>query len=222
MSNIFRESEKMLEELGSVLSNSIFLEGGPRLDIVYQCCELSIEHGVAILSLLEIKRDISALALFRIQFEAVVRAYWLLMVASNQEIQKFELNNADDLLKNIKIPTAVEMITKLENVLEIAHIVEMFKEFKFYSLKHLHSIVHTGRNSLIQKRAGLADEQRLVIIKQVNGFITMAAQILLRHAGKEKYLHYIHAQYRNCFQMQSDITVEQKAEIDKRYKKALK
>src|SRR5690606_21517618 len=86
----------------------------------------------------------------------------------------------------IKIPTVVEMITKLENVVEIAHIVEMFKEFKFYSLKHLHSSVHTGRNSLIQKRAGLADEQRLVIIKQVNGFITMAAQILLRHAGKEK------------------------------------
>lgn len=67
----------------------------------------------------------------------------------------------------------------------------------------------------------MADEQRLAIIKQVNGFITMAAQILLRHAGKEKYLHHIHAQYRNCFQMQSDITVEQKAEIDKRYKKAL-
>lgn len=73
MSNIFRESEKMLVELGSELNNSIFLEGGPRLEIVYQCCELSIEHGVAILSLLEIKRDISALALFRIQFEAVVR-----------------------------------------------------------------------------------------------------------------------------------------------------
>jgi hypothetical protein len=75
LSNIFRESEKMLEELGSELSNSIFLEGGPRLEIVYQYCELSIEHGVAILSLLEMKRDISALALFRIQFEAVVRAY---------------------------------------------------------------------------------------------------------------------------------------------------
>lgn len=75
----------------------------------------------------------------------------------------------------MKIPTAAEMIAKLENVVEIKHIVQMFKAFMFYSLKHLHSIVHTGLNSLIQRKAGLADAHRIIIVKQVNGFIIMAA-----------------------------------------------
>lgn len=218
MTNIFRDSEAMLDELNAELNNSIFLDGGLRLDLAYECCDLSIAHGVAILQLLKTNQDISALALFRIQFESVVRAYWLLMVASNLEIQKFEIQSADELLQNVKLPTAAEMIVKLENVIEINHIVEMFKEFKLYSLKHLHSIVHSGRNSLIQKRIGLADSQRLVIVKQVNGFILMAAQILLRHAGKEKWIHSLHAKYRDCFQMQDDITLEEKQKIDAMYK----
>jgi hypothetical protein len=198
----------MLDELNTELNNSIFLDGGLRLDLAYECCDLSIAHGVAILQLLKTNQDISALALFRIQFESVVRAYWLLMVASNLEIQKFEIQSADELLQNVKLPTAAGMIAELENVAEINHIVEMFKEFKFYSLKYLHSIVHSGRNSLLQKRIGLADSQRLVIVKQVNGFIMMAAQILLRHADKEKYIHHINEKFRSCFQMQCDITAE--------------
>ncbi|WP_257229293.1 MULTISPECIES: hypothetical protein [unclassified Acinetobacter] len=220
--DIFRDSESMLDELYNELNHSAFIGGVQRLDLVYECCELSMEHGEAILQILESRQDISALALFRIQFEAVVRAYWLLMVASNIEIQKFEIQREEELLQNVKIPTVAEMITKLENVVEIKHIVEMFKEFKFYSLKHLHSIVHTGRNSLIQRKAGLADAQRIIIVKQVNGFIIMAAQILLRHAAKEKYIHHIHEKFRGCFQMQDDITAEKKAEIDRKYNKALK
>lgn len=221
MTDIFCDSADMLSELNHELNISIFMDGILRLDLVYECCDLSIEHGQAILQLLQMHHDIAALALFRVQFEAVVRAYWLLMVATNTEIQDFEVTNEDELLKNVKIPTAAGMIAQLENVADINHIVENFKEFKFYSLHHLHSIVHSGRNSLIQKKVGLIDSQRLIIVKQVNGFILMAAQILLRHAAKEKYIHYINEKYRHCFQMQSDLTVEQKAEIDRRYKKTL-
>ena len=221
MTDIFCDSADMLSELNHELNISIFMDGILRLDLVYECCDLSIEHGQAILQMLQMHHDISALALFRVQFEVVVRAYWLLMVATNTEIQDFEVTNEDELLKNVKIPTAAGMIAQLENVADINHIVENFKEFKFYSLHHLHSIVHSGRNSLIQKKVGLIDSQRLIIVKQVNGFILMAAQILLRHAAKEKYIHYINEKYRHCFQMQSDITVEQKAEIDRRYKKTL-
>ncbi|OTG89403.1 DUF6988 family protein [Acinetobacter sp. ANC 3813] len=221
MIDIFRNSEMMLSELNTELNHSIFMDGGLRLDLVYECCDLSIEHGQAILQLLETQHDISALALFRVQFEAVVRAYWLLNVATNAQVHEFEIRSEDELLKNVKTPTASGMISQLENVVEINHIVGQFKEFKFYSLQHLHSIVHTGRNSLIQRKAGVVNGVREVIVKQVNGFIVMAAQILLRHAGKEKYIHYIHQKFRQCFQMQSDISDEYKAAIDRRYKKAL-
>ena len=57
-----------------------------------------------------------------------------------------------------------------------------------------------------------------MIVKQVNGFILMAAQILLRHAGKEKWIHGLHGKYRDCFLMQEDISVEEKQRIDAMYK----
>jgi ABC-type microcin C transport system permease subunit YejB len=74
---------------------------------------------------------------------------------------------------------------------------------------------------IIQMKAGLAVNQRLAIAKQANGFIMIGAQIFLRHAAKEKNIHYVNKKYRDCFQMQSDMIVEQKAEIDCKYNKAL-
>ncbi|UUS58886.1 MULTISPECIES: hypothetical protein [unclassified Acinetobacter] len=41
----------------------------------------------------------------------------------------------------------------------------------------------------------------------------MAAQILLKHAAKEKYIHHIHEKFRDCFQMQDDITAEKKPKL---------
>ena len=102
MTDIFCDSADMLSELNHELNISIFMDGILRLDLVYECCDLSIEHGQAILQLLQMHHDIAALALFRVQFEVVVRAYWLLMVATNTEIQDFEVTNEDELLKMLK------------------------------------------------------------------------------------------------------------------------
>lgn len=53
MADIFCDSADMLSELNKELHNSIFMDGIVRLDLVYECCELSIEHGRAILQLLQ-------------------------------------------------------------------------------------------------------------------------------------------------------------------------
>ena len=45
----------------------------------------------------------------------------------------------------------------------------------------------------------------------------MAAQLLLRHAGKEKWIHILYAKYRDCFLMQEDISAEDKQRIDAMY-----
>ncbi len=164
----------------------------------------------------------SALALFRIQFEAVVRAYWLLTVATNNDVLKIEISSIDDLFRNRKVPMVSEMIDKLSNVKEINHIVEQFKQFKFYSLNHLNSIVHTGGHSLIRKKVGLNERQIIVLIKQSNNFTTLAAQILLRHASKEKYIHQLHSKYRECFYMEDDVPFGEKERIDAMYNKIKK
>ena len=110
-----------------------------------------------------------------------------------------------------------EMIEQLKNIEEIKAITLQFEKFKFYSLKHLNSIVHTGKHSLIRNSVGLTQKQSLDVIKQSNGFVAMAAQLLLRHAGKEKWIHILYAKYRDCFLMQEDISAEDKQRIDAMY-----
>lgn len=208
--DLFEQSMKMVNELNQELSQSEFIDSGLRLDLVYQCCDISIEHGLAVKTLLEAKLDTSELALFRIQFESVVRAYWLLLRASNEQILKMQTLSVRELFENEKMPMVSEMIEQLKNIEEIKSIALQFEEFKFYSLKHLNSIVHTGKHSIIRNSVGLSHKQSSDVVKQSNGFVSMAAQLLLRHAGKEKWIHRLHAKYRECFQMEEDITPEEK------------
>ena len=52
----------MLSELNVELNYLVFMGGAVKLDLVYECCDLSIEHGRAILQLLQTHQDVSALA----------------------------------------------------------------------------------------------------------------------------------------------------------------
>jgi hypothetical protein len=136
-----------------------------RLDLVYQCCDISIEHGIAVKTLLETGLYTSALALFRVQFESTVRAYWLLLSATNDQILKFKTTTVTELFKNEKLPMVSEMIEKLKNIKEIKLIALQFDEFKFYSLKHLNSLVHTGKHSFIRDAVGLNQKQYSDVMK---------------------------------------------------------
>ena len=84
--DLFERSILMFDELQNELNDSEFIDGGIRLELVYECCQIAIEHGIAVKTLLKTSLITSALALFRVQFEAVVRAYWLLMAATNNEM----------------------------------------------------------------------------------------------------------------------------------------
>ena len=173
--NLFEQSMIMINELYEELEVSYFMDGGVRLDLVYQCCYLAIEHGIAVKTLLEADLVTSGLALFRVQFESIVRAYWLLMVASNNDVLKLQMTSISDLFKNNKIPMVSAMIEALSQVKEIAHIVEHFRQFKFYSMNHLNSIIHSGSHSIIRQQVGFNNKQSNDVIKQSNNLTMMAA-----------------------------------------------
>ena len=61
--NLFERSLEMIDELNRELQLSYFLDGGLRLDLVYECCDLSIEHGVAVKNLVVLKSDVLAIYL---------------------------------------------------------------------------------------------------------------------------------------------------------------
>lgn len=220
--DLFERSILMFDELQNELNDSEFIDGGIRLELVYECCQIAIEHGIAVKTLLETNLITSALALFRVQFEAVVRAYWLLMAATNNEILKFEIKSLSDLLKNSKAPMVSEMIQHLKCIPDINHIAAHFEEFKFYHLKHLNSLVHTGQHSIVRSKLGLDDELYSNIMKQSNGLGMLAAQILLKHTypDKQHYIGHLRTQYRDCFLFVEDISPEEKARFHAMYTKS--
>ena len=57
--NIYESSHQMVSELITELSDSTFIDGGLRLDLVYDCCDLSIEHSIAVRNLFEMGLTLS-------------------------------------------------------------------------------------------------------------------------------------------------------------------
>ena len=223
--DLFEQSMRMINELNQELSQSEFVDGGLRLDLVYQCCDISIEHGLAVKTLLEAELFTSALAVFRTQFESLVRAYWILFAATDEQV--IELGRLDSIEqftlkehKSIGRFTATPMIEALKEIQEIKHIVSQLEEFKLFSLDYLNSIVHSGKQTFLRHTFGLSDEHKKMIIKQSNNLTMMVAQIYLKHTlpDRQKLIQVFIQKYRECFMLPEDISKEEREKILARYK----
>ncbi len=97
------------------------------------CLHASIEHGLAILVLVDEDLYGSALALIRLQFEAYVRGMWLAQCASDSEIDKAGRD---------EFPAINSMIASLEKpgLLDSASL----STIKSGAWKPLNSFTHTG------------------------------------------------------------------------------
>lgn len=97
------------------------------------CLHASIEHGFAILILVDEDLHGSALALIRLQFEAYVRGMWLAQCASDSEIDKAGRD---------EFPAINSMIASLERpgLLDSA----LLSTIKRDAWKPLNSLTHTG------------------------------------------------------------------------------
>ena len=97
------------------------------------CLHASIEHGMAILVLVDEGLYGSALALIRLQFEAYVRGLWLAQCASDSEVDK---------AGHDEFPKINSMIESLEKpgLLDSA----LLSTIKGGAWKSLNSLTHTG------------------------------------------------------------------------------
>lgn len=106
---------------------------GKRSNLSGGCLHASIEHGMAILILVDKGLCGSALALMRLQFEAYVRGLWLAQCASDSEVDKA----AQD-----KFPQIDRIIAHLEKpgLLDSSFLSTIKRD----SWKPLNSLTHTG------------------------------------------------------------------------------
>lgn len=218
---LFERSLRMIAELKSEIIQSDIIDCGPRLELVEQCIYISFEHGIGVNVLLVAGLPTQAMILLRSQFEAVVRAYWLLFIATNHQVSK--LNFSYTFEEQFESDTCLGLRKMLEQLikadLEAKPAIDHLCLFEKYHLKQLHSLVHTGKQSFTRDVMGYADEMLLILMRQSNNLITIAAQIMLKHTipEKQKFIHILIEKYRHCFYLDEDVDPAVKERVESYY-----
>ena len=218
---LFESSLEMISELKEEIICSDVVDCGPRLELVEQCIYISFDHGIGVNNLLANDLPIQAMVLLRTQFESVVRAYWLFFLASENQVSKLNFSNTfEEQFISDTCPGLTEMLDKLSKAnLPEKPVIDHLCDFKKYHLKQLNSFVHTGKQSFTRGIMGVKDEMQIILMKQSNNLVTAAAQIMLTLTvpDKQKFIHYLHEKYRNCFYLDQDVDPEIRARVEKYY-----
>lgn len=218
---LFELSLYMITELKQEIIESDILECGPRLELVEQCIYISFEHGIGVNGLLAAGLPTQAMILLRSQFEAVVRAYWLLFIATNHQVSKLNFSYTfEEQFESDTCPMLSDMLDRLSNAnLPAKPVIDHLCQFKKYHLKQLNSFVHTGKQTFTRDVMGYKEEMLLIQMRQSNNLITVAAQIMLKHSvpDKQKFIEYLTEKYRSCFYLEDDVDPVMKARVEKYY-----
>lgn len=200
---IFEQSLIMINELRIELYESNTIDCGVRLELAKDCVCISIEHGDVVRLLLASDYPIQAMVLLRSQYEAVVKSYWIMFIATNEQISRLNFNwtNEEQKLKD-KFPMVSEMLNLLDNAnLDARHIIKQLKEFKEYNLNPLNSFVHTGKHSFIRNSVGFDEDFIIKLTAFSNNLATTACQLIFKHTipDRQKFLITLHEKYIDCF-----------------------
>lgn len=146
-------------------------------------CSIAFEHAESAKLLVATGNYTSAVSLVRLQYEALVRAMWLLYAASDDAVSKLmsELC-AESAQKANSIPMLTEMLEKLQGKAP-SEALEMLREFKEYSWKPLSSFVHGGIHAISRHSKGYPKPLLIQLLKISNGVSAMAGMLLVILSG---------------------------------------
>ena len=152
----------------------------PRVISAYQCALMSVEHAAGAVALLTIGMPNAAMALFRPQFETLIRGVWLLEAADEKWVRQYheplseESARAADKAPGLKI--MFDELLKLEDP-RVKGIVEHLDEYRAQSLRALNTFTHGGMHPM--SRSGTGYPVALVenVVRCANGLVCYAAQM---------------------------------------------
>jgi hypothetical protein len=146
-------------------------------------CGVAMEHAESTIILINTGHFTSATGLLRLQYEALVRAMWLLYAASDEVAKKVAKGlSLDSVKKSERIPMLSEMLSKLEGKAP-SEAVGMLLEFKEYSWKPLSSYVHGGAHAIDRHSNGYPSSLLEQVLKASNAVSTMVAMLLVILSG---------------------------------------
>ncbi len=184
----FELSDRLFRSLAEALVD-IQHDGTARSQLAMTLCTISIEHGIGQRVLLSIDNVASAIALLRVQFEAVTRALWLHFSASDERVGKLaELIVSRSLIEPPNAPSMKEMLEALTKSAPPA-ISKMLSDLKAGAWGPLNSYVHGGIHPLMQSHHGYSPAYAIQTLRNANGLSTMAATLMAVLSGDPSVTH---------------------------------
>jgi hypothetical protein len=176
-------------------------DSSERLRASWTVCSISFEHAESSKILITTGNFTSATAVVRLQYEALVRAMWLLYAASDTAVTKLmaELTSESAHRAN-KTPLLSEMLTKLEGKAP-QEALSMLNEFKEYSWKPLSSFVHGGIHAITRHNKGYPAPLLEQLLKASNGVSVMTGMMLVILSGsptQQGKITTIQATFQDC------------------------
>lgn len=185
LEQLLARSHQFSEMLVSHLDSADGFAGGPRAEAAAAAAELSFEHAHAMRVLLEVGTPNSAAVLLRSQYEALLRAAWLMYAASEPHMEKVSTTlTAESGAKAKNAKGAEDMLKELEALLvatpALRGLVLPLREIRDVSWTAMNSFAHGGLHPLTRTREGFPLKLAADLIKNSNGMFHMAARLLAR------------------------------------------
>jgi len=176
-------------------------DGSERIMASRVMCSIAFEHAESAKILISAGNLTSASGLVRLQYEALVRAIWLLYSASDTAVSKLtsELTRETADRAN-RLPMLSEMLEKLQGKAP-REVVGMLLEFKEYSWKPLSSFIHGGIHAIHRHSKGYPLPLLEQMIRISNGVSVMVGMLLvILHGGDEPRgrIPKIQSQFADC------------------------
>lgn len=167
----------------------------PQHELVASACAISIEHARVLRASFALDAPHAGTALLRLQFEALLRAAWLLFAASPTHIAKLSAclgQEAEQAAKNL--PSYQEMLSEVEKRAP-AGLTAPLVEFNQNTRHALNSFVHTGIHPLSRHRQGYPLEQALTLVKFSNAVMHFAYRLLASLTGRQPLMDAVTQKY---------------------------
>ena len=165
-------------------------------------CFLSIEHASALRLLLSTDHSTTATALLRLQFEALIRAAWLLYAADDVQIRKLAAPlTSESQQAASSLPGLSDMLKAIE-FRAPSGLVSPMLEFKNGLLKGLNSFVHSGIHPLALKKVEFPKKLMLELMLNSNGIMHFAYRILAILTGSQALVDeitHLYKPFSDCF-----------------------
>lgn len=169
---------------------------------------ISIEHAAALRFLInKAQCNTSAVALFRLQYEALLKALWTFYIATDEQIDLIVGDLSDERAEknNRDLPSVSKMLKQLEDANTPAHhtILQLI-QFKDIAWKPLNSFVHSGLHAVKRNMHGYPDELIFAVIKQSNNLMYISAYSLAFNTGSQEILENIsrtRKNFKDCLQL---------------------